>query len=936
MHSIYALIATITLLMSSSCVSWSRFWTGEERGAQIRGSIAGGETIESSISIPLNPYNLLNGRFDLYYFIEKAQGEISRKTVLFIAGGPGEFVMPTTTISTFAHFLVLSGYNVVFFHLRGAGFSQIPPEAEYDKFLRTPFAVEDIEDIRQDLIRQNLLNDEGKWDAIIAWSYGTVLAQQYTFAHQSSVDKLILFGPLSRHNVAAAGRQLRDQTQNILRDNLEKIYSPPAIYDQKTPDGRQKEFSDLTEEQKKQIFYTLFGGTDERGVFDPGVIERTEGAFGSINFVIDRYGDLRDKGELHRYNLQQFSCSFFEKLYQLRLVGWIGNAEAISAQKNIGAKIRDEILYPNIVGKEDCSNAVASSARVFYAMGTLDGIDIRFLREWFANGRTDVRDALRRSAGDAHVKRGVNEYVEKLGIGDDEMSESSVDGLPPQKTEWDPAKYKHRRPTLILKGEADPVTVGNQAEYFHSDALLGPRMLIPFPGIGHAFQLPETTFRQNLDGIIKLEAKRFSPGQVAEVKGTINGLKLNRNLNLKLFPPHDLEPGLALIGFGRVAGKALDGIGKDIVALIQNTGWKEVRGSKKVWKLDSEFFSGIVEMDDPGIVAVGETKTIYGKIIDPRQKEAYRIRVSAPKNWDLSVQALCSQVFDNPRAGGAKVQIMFLNQGNISTEGKIGRWTIYNDYFSTDFFVPKFPQPLASNNIIIDDDGQLSQEEARKLPAEARWSLQSENDFEGCLPRSEDLSRALAQQIQCDLPMVVQQSPKPSSSKEGQKKWKINNPMFSVTISSQLESCMSDGNPHVVKGMATLTLNDWIEIREPSISETKGDFQLLGYNILDGNRISLILKNPDSSNLKSIGDTGRDWFYALLSYRPSLQPCSSPLSSRAGARDCLIYSFLVMDPAQFNDTDHNVILDDINRRFKLETHRDIHFDPRSGGIRIPN
>ncbi len=308
MRRIYFLLTTICLLVVSSCATWPGLWTTEERGAQIKGAFFSPnaiDLIEASISVPLNPYNPLDGRFDLYYFVHKASIGNSRKTVLFVVGGPGDFVMPSTTNSTFVNFLALNEYNVVFFHLRGAGFSQIPPQSQYDKFLTTSYAVEDIEEIRQDLIRQKLLNDDGKWEAIIAWSYGTVLAQQYTFAHQSSVGKLILFAPLSRHNVASSARQFRDQTQDILRDNLEKIYDPPVTYDPRILDLRQREFSDLTEEQKKQIFYTLFGGTDERGVFDLGVIERTESAFGSVNFVVDRYSSLKKNGELHRYNLQQ-------------------------------------------------------------------------------------------------------------------------------------------------------------------------------------------------------------------------------------------------------------------------------------------------------------------------------------------------------------------------------------------------------------------------------------------------------------------------------------------------------------------------------------------------------------------------------------------------------------------------------------------------------
>jgi pimeloyl-ACP methyl ester carboxylesterase len=866
---------------------------------------AGKETIQASISAPLNPYNPLDGRFDLYYFVEKAKIGDSRKTILFIVGGPGEFLMPAE--KSFVDFLPDYEYNVVYFHLRGAGFSQIPPQADYDKFLTTAYAVEDIEEIRQDLIRRKLLNEEGKWDAIIAWSYGTVLAQQYTFAHQDKVDKLILFGPLSRHNVASAGRQFRDQAQNILRDTLEKIYNNPVRYDDKIPDARQKEFSDLTKDQKEKIFSSLFGGTDERGVFDPGVIARTESAFGSINFVIDRYSDLQKKGELHRYNLHQFSCGFFAQLYRLRFFGWIGNQTAINEQVAIGAKIRDEIIHPMKVGKDDCSKAEPSSARVSYAMGTLDGINIRFLREWLANGRRDVRDALRKSAGDAHVKRGVNEYVEKLGIGDDDMIGPSPDALgSPTKTEWDPANYKHGRPTLILKGEADPVTVGDQAEYFHSEALLGPRILIPFPGIGHEFALPETRFQQSLDGMINLEAMRFSPAQVAEVKGAINGLRLNRHLNLRLLPPHDLEPGLRLVGFGRVAGKDPEGLGKDIIALIQNTSGKKVPASKRVWKLESEFFSGKVEID-PGTFEAGQTKPKWGKITDPRQKEGYRVRVSPPNDWDIKV--LCAQV------SKSTLSIMLLSQGNISAEGKLGRWTIYNDYFSID---PMF-KALARNNIIT---APFVEKEAQELlPVEARWNL---SGIEACLPDSEELSRVLAQRVQCDLPVVVQQSTKPE--------WKIDdNDMFTATISSRLESCMPDGDPLVVKGVATLTLKNWIEITEPPTSESKGDFDLLGYNILDQGRISLVLRNGDRSNSKSVGDKGRDWFYQLIGYRPG---AIKPPCGVGSTTSCLIYSYLVMDPVQFNDTGRNVILLDIIGRFNSENQK-ILPRPLFGGIQIP-
>jgi hypothetical protein len=427
--------------------------------------------------------------------------------------------------------------------------------------------------------------------------------------------------------------------------------------------------------------------------------------------------------------------------------------------------------------------------------------------------------------------------------------------------------------------------------------------------------------------MIKLDAKRFSPGQVGEVTGAINGLKLNRELNLKLFPPHDLEPGLRLVGFGRVADKRSDG--SDVVVLIQNSGWKEVSGSKRVWKIESEFFTGKVEISS-GILAAGETKVKYGKIIDPRQNEAYRVRLKAPNDWDVNIKILCTQFNEET------IETMFLNKGSESSEGKVGRWTIYNDYFSTDFIDSGFSQILAPGDIInrsIDPQG------AARVPNEARWTVKnSDRDFETCVPRSEDLSRALAQEVRCDLPILIHPRHASDTSRETEKHWTIDNPMFTVTVSSRLESCLPDGNRRVVKGMTTLTLKDWVEIREPSnSSDSTADFDLLGYNILNDGRVSLVLRNRSKINSAYVGGKGQDWSYSLIAYRPSVisPPCDPP--PRGSTRNCLIYSFLVMDPVQFIDHPTNVVLKAICQRFAMETKCDPDdvFDPRLGGIKIP-
>jgi hypothetical protein len=51
---------------------------------------------------------------------------------------------------------------------------------------------------------------------------------------------------------------------------------------------------------------------------------------------------------------------------------------------------------------------------------------------------------------------------------------------------WDPSRYRHEVPTLLLSGCADPVTAGGQARYFYEKGLTpGRRALIEFSGVGH-------------------------------------------------------------------------------------------------------------------------------------------------------------------------------------------------------------------------------------------------------------------------------------------------------------------------------------------------------------------------------------------------------------------------------------------------------------------
>jgi hypothetical protein len=136
-----------------------------------------------------------------------------------------------------------------------------------------------------------------------------------------------------------------------------------------------------------------------------------------------------------------------------------------------------------------------SSQRVYNVVSAYDGIDVRFLEALPDGNRTDVRTALRKSAGEVHFDRcgklprgtrcpdAVNAYVENVGVSEEKV------------TPWKPATFLHWVPTLILEGKGDPVTAGDQAEEIFTEALRGPRTLIRFPGIGHNMMLPSVKTR---------------------------------------------------------------------------------------------------------------------------------------------------------------------------------------------------------------------------------------------------------------------------------------------------------------------------------------------------------------------------------------------------------------------------------------------------------
>ena len=494
-------------------------WNNEQTAAKIRyGSEAEGVIEERLVEQHVDSEKDDGPTFYLYYFAKdfpfslenrgNHRPNIGDRTVLFMSGGPGEVNRPGTS-----NFGDLAGYRIVYFHLRGAGFSQLPRSNYFDRFLRTRYAVEDIEKIRQDLL------DDKPWAAIVAHSYGTVLAQQYAQKYKTErVQKLVLSAPLSRHKPTSETIQFR---------SLRKIY--------------EAKYFDPIRELIPRISDIVAPKAEDAS-------KRAEEEFGSVNFLAEVYGNALKEAEkrvkfeaLLREKKLDYSLAFFKALRRLRLIGWLphdedlakGSSENVdTVQQLAGLLIAIEILQKESTSYDTTllnqwladllhgpsmsefttqfANAAAyfktglvNTLRVFYVVSNYDGLNERFLQKVLGE-KADVKSAIEALGGKQNV---LNESLSKIAV-----ENEAIKG-------WDPKQFMHNVPTLILEGDADPVTENGQAEYIFKEALSGDRALIRFPGIGHSMSLPRLV-KDNVNTRYYL-LQEFLAGDFTDLKTTV-------------------------------------------------------------------------------------------------------------------------------------------------------------------------------------------------------------------------------------------------------------------------------------------------------------------------------------------------------------------------------------------------------------------------------
>jgi pimeloyl-ACP methyl ester carboxylesterase len=467
--------------------------------------------------------------FDLYYFVGRGfnTGDSDRKNILYIPGGPGEIVDRQPHELEFLE----QKHNVIYFDVRGTGLSLILGPNKYDRFLRARFITSDIEELRRKVIPNNK-----PWDAIYAHSYGTIVAQQYAkLPGPEKVKKLILSAPVSRH----VDLDIEPHHEAMILSNLLNIYK----HHTSNPDckwngvfntlkilaadlislwatGTSQEFLDRTND----FCFLTQGQVDEiKGKLKEHL--KDFDARGSIGFVIANYNELaKGDDDFKAENPKAkypYPERFFLALKQLELFG-----SPAQKSSDLPAEIKNrQVDAALIVGYyllSDSQDAVSPKCnkRASIWKGLMKLIGVLNFGEHFCLRVEKAGDALEspkeprsrsvRAANVLGIHDGLNRWPFRLlKVNNDclkgknlkdfasEASTTSKTGRDLLKRVgtdpdepiclWNPKKYSHGIPTLILKGGADPVIAGGQAEDFIKNGVTNERVLIEFPELGHSW-----------------------------------------------------------------------------------------------------------------------------------------------------------------------------------------------------------------------------------------------------------------------------------------------------------------------------------------------------------------------------------------------------------------------------------------------------------------
>ncbi len=560
------LFAACVFVSSVHGAQLTRSWETKEMDPRVRTRDDGVEDILKIGKVNLLPVDTPPPRdlqcnpsspctFDLFFF----KGETfklhdpSRKNILFIPGGPGQFISGKTAgnmalgaldgagrqIIDGKPILEVNGkHNIVYFHLRGAGRSLIDRNNKFDQFLRAKYVVEDIE-----ILRKKVLEDK-PWDAIYAHSWGTVVAQLYANKYgkpdiasgrpEPQVKSLILSAPIVRRSSRTLNARIEKTVSNL--EKIFKFYKPIGscvISDEKYLEGRVTDFDEppfslgAGGHEKLDGTDNLCFVTDSRIGDITSEVQRIltdlEPDYGSVEFVKDHFDKL--KRDLNfPASLKKYPKELYAALRKVQMLGAPEPDGLVFTQDTksmvdlaliIGYHLTPQISQ-NLQARCDPSGkfltgAAASPAikskyckRMVKAKDLLLRSSDRFQSERarYVLGTYDgaARWLFQLLNKDCFTGEDLRKFANAaMGPTDrkkpvrDAARRIGIDTSGDSFCGWDPGgNNSHNVPTLILAGSDDAIIAGCQAEDFFSDGLTGAeKVFLEFVGMGHAMSVAD-------------------------------------------------------------------------------------------------------------------------------------------------------------------------------------------------------------------------------------------------------------------------------------------------------------------------------------------------------------------------------------------------------------------------------------------------------------
>ncbi|MGE5220525.1 MAG: alpha/beta fold hydrolase [Chloroflexota bacterium] len=501
-------------------------------------------------------------QFHLAYFL--ADGfDLTKKqrlNILFIPGGPGAIV--DTGGRTAALRLLEKKHNLVYFHPRGMAGSAIDGSKEYDQFLRADYVVEDIERLRQEVLKGRA------WDAIYSHSWGTVVAQRYAARYGAEkVKSLILSGPVDRHRADTSGARTR-----MTVDNLKAIFSyyrtqGPAHCQCASSSFLKSLVTDYAEPQIT-ILDNRLGPSDNFCFLKPEaavkiaqrlekILPQIEENYGSADFVVDHYAELKNDDKGFQAAFGKFPIEFFAAVRYLQMTGAPEKDSLVfvaDSRNRINAalviayyftpdnpsrcSLKSGLFAGTAADCEYCERLKAAgeelrarlggreSRRGNYVFGVYDGVARWISLIMDKPGCFTGKDLENFAERSGEAKTFGREQARKIGIVENE-------NICP----WNPADYRHEVPTLLVKGSRDTVVAGCQAEDFLINGLTDDRrVLLEFRGLGHDMSVANLyegsdpsswskTFASLLEDFIKMSAVPAQFRSDTKVKAKLKKLK---------------------------------------------------------------------------------------------------------------------------------------------------------------------------------------------------------------------------------------------------------------------------------------------------------------------------------------------------------------------------------------------------------------------------